>query len=196
VSLCSAFQESDNPLNDGETVIITSQFSLAPATGWVNSYSGCPIPTPATITVSSTTLSAYGQSNQYSFCYTFSSGAGYGTLSGGLWQVAGQGTFTTTAYIGTTVSGRSAALLTGVSGLRVYSIQDVVTNYQLISQTVQFTGLLSVNGGRLQNASTFINQASAGYGGIHGGSAASGYYANNVFYPTSWPWLDSYGAQM
>ncbi len=111
--------------------------------------------------------------------------------------MAAQGVFTTTGYVGTTVSGRAAALLTGVTGQRVYSIQDVVTSYQLVTQTVQFTGLLSVNGGRLQNASTFINQASAGYAGIHGGTAASGYYANNVYLrQRAGPGLDSYGAQI
>ena len=197
VALGAAFQESDNPLNDGETVVITSQFSpLVATTSWANSYSACPIAAPATITVPSTVLTAFAARLQYSFCYTFSSGSGYGTLSGGLWQVAGQGTFTSTAYTGTTVSGRAAQLLVGVTGTRTFSLNDIVSNYQPITQTVTFTGLLSPNGGRLQNASVFINGLSNGYGGLHGGAAAAGWYANNVYYPNSWPWLDAYGAQI
>ena len=197
VALGAQFQESDNPLNDGETVVISSQFNIAPATGgFVSTYASCPIAAPSTISLPSTVVAQYSTSSQASFCYTFSSGSGYGTLSGGTWQVAAQGVFTYSGYLGTTISGRSASLLTGVTGQRVYSIQDVVTQYQLVSQTVQFIGLLSPNGNRLQNTSTFVNQASAGYAGIHGGVAASGYYGNNVIYPYSWPWLDAYGAVM
>ena len=189
--------ESDLPPNDANTVVLTSSWSLAPATGgYINSFPGCPFAAPAAITVPSALVSAYASSLNFTFCYEFSSGPGFGTDSGGLWSVAASGVFTTTGYLGTTAAGQAAYLITAISGFRLYSVNDVTTNYQTVAQNLTFVGLLGVNGARAEQSTVFISGQNGSYAGGYGTPGAGGWYSNRVLYPLNYPWLDTFGVHV
>ena len=186
----AGLQESDNPINEGNADTITSYFYLAMTSTWSSSFA-CPNPLPA-ITVPSTALTQFQQSRTVSFCYTFTGGPGYYTdqsSNGQTWVVSTVGTITTTNYAGTTVNGRTAYLVTGMTGTRTYT--DNFNN--TFASTI--TGVAAVNSQSAQDQSLvtgeWLTQVTTNNGYIYLPNDVS----NNVMY-TSYPYFDSYGVNI
>ena len=169
LALGAGVSESDNPINDGQSAILTSTWVMQPYTaGFV-----CPnaISAPS---VSAAVTTAFQSTLTWSFCYTFSgSGSGGNAVPGSdIWYTQASGTMTTTGWGGTTVAGRTAYLIIGINGTRA-----------LINGTGS-TSVISFVGPGGVNAPAQANEYSP--------QDSSKFYGNNLLY-NSWPWLDGYG---
>jgi hypothetical protein len=169
--------ESDNPPNDGDSDTITSTFTLTPTTTWSASVS-CPSITPPT--VSAALMTAFQSSLQWSFCYTVS-GGGDGIAMGGVWTISVTGTLTTTAYQGTTLSGRAAYMATGVTGARSY-----VNPGTGVTSNVTLYALGGVNA---QQATAYYEEQ---FDFLYSYYGLFTDVSNNVFYP-QYPYFDNFG---
>ena len=164
--------ELDNPPNDGETSVVTALWQTSAAiSGLSANYTGCTLSMPSSIVNSASDVSLYNSNGAASqFCVDISGGPGEGTTNGAAWNVLMSGTVQTKGWVGTTASGRSASVVTSLSGTRSFVYQNgttVTTNLTLAP------GSAALAAG---NSSLFY---------------ASG-FANNIIY-AGWPQLDSYG---
>ena len=173
--------ESDLPLNDGTSNVISSAFQLR------FDYFGiltCTLPgnggtDPLYVPPTSTQLAAFTTPGpQYAFCWSHTGGPGqdYASSNGQAWQITSSGVFTTAGYAGTTANGRPAWLITGVTGSRTYQFENGS------SQVVAFAGVGKVN--------AMANYTNPGAENV--GYFGSYFYGNNILYPT-YPQLDAYG---
>ena len=177
-------QELDNPLSDGIVSNITSFFYLAPlSSGGLSATFTCPYQ-PAVINYNAAAVAAYNQQLSWTFCWSFTSSEW--SLANGLFTESVSGTMNTTGYMGTTMNGRSGALITSLVGARSYSLVDVAAydNAAQISPVM----LGWVNAATQTFQTTFLGKTSTGTSQTGLGQ----YYGNNVLYP-SYPYLDAGG---
>ena len=169
----SSSGELDNPPNDGETSLVTTLWQTAAATDGLSAeYSGCTLTLPIGLVNSPAAVSLYqSNSSATQFCFDISGGPGEGTTNGAAWNVLASGLAQTSGWVGTTVSGRSASMLTALSGTRSFVYQNGSSVTASIS-LAPFTA-----------ASAAINASLA---------ASRAGVANNVLYD-GWPQLDEYG---
>ena len=164
--------ELDGPPNDGETSVVTTLWQTAAATyGLSASYPGCTLAVPSSIVNTPASVALYTSAGpSYQFCADISGGPGEGTSDGGAWNVDYLGTVQSSGWVGTTVSGRSASVITVINGTRTFVYENGTTQVAALSLAT-FTASLSA---------------------VASSPPSAGYLANNVIYP-GWPQLDSYG---
>ena len=171
-------QESDDPPNDGNANVLTSTFTLTPASSFSATNPSC-----TALTAPAAAPSTFASTLTWSFCYQFTGGGNFATVNGQQWFITGSGTITTTAYAGTTVSGQTAYLITGMTGTRTYTNAGTGT-----SQTVN---ILGVGGPNTQQAVDYAAEQFA-WLEVNGLEAD---LSNNLLYP-SYPYFDQWGVSV
>lgn len=146
LALGAGIQEPDNPLNDQETVNITSTFSLT-STRVYSANVACPTPvSPPTIPANIRT--AFNTNIIYTFCYYTQSGE-----SPSVNYVTNViGNITLAGYAGTTIGGRTA-----------YLIRSLIANYSSTVTGTYTSSLVSLGG--LTSAYRFGTLADITYDG-------------------------------
>ena len=149
-NLGAGVQESDNPPHDGDVNVITSTFTLTPASTF-----------SATVSCANTAqapaypagaVAAFATQLTWSFCYTFTGGGWFATTNGQQWFIQGSGSLTTTGWAGTgAVSGRTGYLSTAISGTRTYTNPGTLSAAQTVS-------LVAVTGPNTQQAVDYAAQ--------------------------------------
>ena len=191
----AGLQESDNPINDGNADVVSSYFYLAPTTTWSSTFA-CPNPLLA-ITVPSAAVTQFNQQTRVvSFCYSFTGGPGYyfdNAGNGNTWTITTSGNITTTNYAGMGVDGRTAYMVTGLTGTRTY-----VDNFG-VTITSQITGITGVDAQNAQSGSLatgdYLTQGEQVTNGKSQLYQLTNDISNNVMY-TTWPYFDSYGVNL
>ena len=119
----------------------------------------------------------------WSFCYEFDGGGNFATVNGQRWSTTASGTLTTTAYAGKTTSGRTAYLITGMTGVRTYTNAG--------TGQASTANILGVGGPNTQQAVAYYSEQ-FDYLGQAGQEAD---ISNNLFYPT-YPYFDAWGVSV
>ena len=164
--------ELDNPPNDGEASVVNTLWQTGAATdGLSPNFTGCTLSVPPTIVNTPANVALYNSSGTaYQFCADISGGPGEGTTDGGSWNIQHSGTVQTSGWIGTTVSGRSASMVTSLNGTRFF-VYENGTKLTTSTSLAPFTAALSA----LNSSLPYRDNV-----------------ASNVIY-VGWPQIDSRG---